>query len=471
MAGIRARLADARLRRRLDILLEGLAWSAAIGLGVLCATYLVTRLGTGLDRTYPWRAPMLFGSVAFGIAALAAAVRAIAFPPSDTVLARRADRLFLLDERVSTALEIEPSRAVGWAATLRAATLTEAGSRAAAIDTRQLAPFRAPTVLWAVAVLGLIVGGLTLVPLPSLLDAPSRAVTIEPTQQQREETSTNLHQIAQEIREETAPRDGYRDAIARTLDDAANQYAAGAVTHGELAEQLNQLLDHARRLDSPGGAAPSGSVDIPQMIEDALQAHLDQRQPDAEALAEEPLPDAGNGEQPPAEPGDVTTPGTNTGEVRAMDPSIPRPAFMNDGVDIYATMDYEDGDYEPARDSRQSSASAEQFAATPVGGASNAGKGEGDAAGQGVVPLGGEALLGQDAFALLEAMALPIESGESGRRIRIEVDPTATASTPAAAPAAGAWQATPAEVIDRHPLGPEDRAIVARYFAHDETAP
>lgn len=472
LAGIRSRLADARLRARIDLLIEGLAWSLAVGLGVACAAYLLQWIGGTLDPASPWRNSLLLGLAAFGASSLAAAVRALAFPPGEAMLARRADRLFAFDERLSTALEIDGARSGGWAATLRTAALAEAGQRASAIDPKILSPLKAPSALWAVLALALALAALTLVPPPSFMELQGDVPTV-PTVAQREETAANLRQIAETIRAELSRPDGYRAAIARTLDDAAGQYLAGTTTHAELTEQLTQLLDHARRLDSaPGMPAlnAASAAEIPKLIEAALNAHLEQLAQPQTAPAEDRLPAPGTQPGGEAEAGNGEGNATNPDGVKAMDAAAPQTANSSAFPEaIPGTTDYEDGLAGLPLDFKFEN--TVQFAAVPAGGAAEAGKGDGDAIGRGVMPLGGEALAGRDAFSLLEAMALPLEAGETGRRIRIEVDPQAMAATPGIAPAAGAWRSTPAEAVSRQAIGPEDRAIVARYFTHDEAIP
>ncbi len=472
LAGIRSRLADARLRARIDLLLEGLAWSLAAGLGVACAAYLLQRLGGTLAPANPWRAALSLGLAAFGASALAAAARALAFPPAEATLARRADRLFAFDERLSTALEIDAARTSGWAATLRTAALAEAGQRASAIDPKRLSPLKAPAALWAVLALALALAALILVPQP-LSVGTQGVVALEPTGQQREETAANLRQIADTIRAEAARPDGYRAAIARTLEDAAGEYLAGTTTFGELTQQLYQLLDHAQRLD-PAERMPTATVapaaDIPRLIEAALNAHLDQLAEPQSAAAER-LPEPGTTASAEVGPG-----GGEGGDVNNPDGVNPTPAPPTDAA--YAaemarlsTADYDEDDGLAGLPSDFKFENTRPIAAVPVGGAAEAGKGEGDAIGRGVMPLAGDALAGRDAFNLLEAMALPLETGEAGRRIRIDVEPQALPGTPGIAPAAGQWRGTAAEAVSRHAIGPEDRAIVARYFTHDEAAP
>jgi hypothetical protein len=296
----------------------------------------------------------------------------------------------------------------------------------------------------------------------------------EPTLAQREETATSLREIAQTIRQETASRpDGYRAAIARTLEAAAESYTAGTVTHGELARQLGQLLDHARRLDSAAGVAPAAAADIPRLIQSALDAHLEQlaQPPTPSADAGGPDPQAAD-TTPAAGDGNSTMP--KTGEVHAMNAGPPQAASATgDPAANLGSTDYDEGVFTPPPNFSEEQYQLQQFAGVPFGGADNAGKGEGDAAGRGVMPLAGEALAGVDPFAAREAIALPLESGDSGRRIRIEVEPEAQPSAPPALPpsAPGTWRYGTTEAVSRQLLGPEARAIVSRYFGRDAGPP
>ena len=473
LAGVRARLADARNRARLDLLIEGLAWSLVVGLGVACAALVVQRLTGKIDPAAPWLLPVAAGTVALALAAGVALLRAVVFSPTLSLLAQRADSVFGFDERLSTAMEISGRAPVaGWARTLTVAALAEAGERAALLDPRRLTPLRTPTVLWAMPALVLLLAVVALVPLRPAGLVPASAASGQPTGEQRLETAANLREIAQSIRQELAARpDAYRAAIARTLEAAAENYVAGTATHGELARQLTQLIDHAQRVDTADGAALAAAADIPKLIEAALSAHMDQLaqppSPDAflpeQGVAADGQPQAGNGEANPADAGEVRA--IDAGPLRTADVSA-YPAPIAD------TSNYDEGIFTPPPNYHVEEYPMLQFAGVPYGGADNAGKGEGDAVGRGIMPLGGEALAGIDAFGRTESIALPLENGDTGRRIRIEVEPQAMPSAAGLAPAApGTWRYAPTEAISRQQLGPEDRAMVGRYFGHDADPP
>ncbi|MCC6981942.1 MAG: hypothetical protein IT535_01610 [Bauldia sp.] len=475
LAGVRTRLAEARRRARLDLLAEGIVWSAVVGLGVACAALLFARFGGSVGSAGPLALAALAGSTAFALAAAAAVRRAVLFPPSLASLARRADSVFGLDERLSTAIELDrKAGGAGWVRTLGAAAIAEAGEQAALVDPRRLAPLRAPRLLWAVPALVLALAVMALAPIRQEAGTAGGIVASEPTLAQRQEIAANLREIAQTIRQDLASRpDGYRTAIARTLEASAENYAAGSATHGELAQQLGALLDHARRLDSAEGVAPAASADVPRLIEAALSAHLEQLARPPSPSTDGRVPEAGAAAEGPPQPGDGEGNAPDSGEVNAMNAGPPREASATGyAAAIPDASDYDEGVFTPPPNFSEQQYQLQQFAGVPVGGAANAGKGEGDAAGQGVMPLAGEALAGMDAFGREETVALPLESGDSGRRIRIEVEPQAMPSAAGVAPAApGTWRYVAAEAVSRQALGPEDRAIVSRYFGPGADTP
>jgi hypothetical protein len=104
----------------------------------------------------------------------------------------------------------------------------------------------------------------------------------------------------------------------------------------------------------------------------------------------------------------------------------------------------------------------------PAGAAADAGKGEGDRAGDGSRPLGHGELAALPDAARGGDMHLPDQTTNEGRRIHIEITPETTRSEVAPpSQGAGDWQRLEEQPVDRPPLDPGDRVVVGRYFKRE----
>jgi len=108
----------------------------------------------------------------------------------------------------------------------------------------------------------------------------------------------------------------------------------------------------------------------------------------------------------------------------------------------------------------------ERAAVQSVGAARDAGRGEGDRAGDGTRPLGNGGLTTMTELTPGGELLLPDQAANDGRRIRLELPPDAALSGVAPPPAGTAadWKRGQEQVIDRPALAAEDRKVVGRYF-------
>jgi hypothetical protein len=108
----------------------------------------------------------------------------------------------------------------------------------------------------------------------------------------------------------------------------------------------------------------------------------------------------------------------------------------------------------------------ERAAMQSVGAARDAGRGEGDRAGDGTRPLGNGGLAATTELTPGGELLLPDQAANDGRRIRLELPPEAALSGVAPPPAgtSGDWIRGQEQVIDRPELSAEDRKVVGRYF-------
>src|SRR5262249_11718059 len=144
-----------------------------------------------------------FSAVAFACAFVPATLLAFLRTPDAAVLAREADRVLALQERLSTALEVDHSvprdTALG---AVPSALLADTERHAAMIDPRQIVGLHLPRAVWAVP--GLIAAAvlIQLVPPEALAVARGSIAGAERDQagftgQQGAEAAANLRRIAE----------------------------------------------------------------------------------------------------------------------------------------------------------------------------------------------------------------------------------------------------------------------------------
>ena len=489
LPALRARLRATQVRSRIGSMLRGAVFSLVAALALLCGLEV---FGFYFDIAAPVASlsalsehPLsyfVFSGAAFAGALLLAIVLAFLLTPDIATLARSADRTFALQERLSTALEVDtnlqPHAAWG---PVPSALLADAERHAATIDPRQIVRLDLPRAIWAVPML--IVAAVLLQLLPP--DAFSLAVSRGPvlgverdgagfTNQQGAEAAANLRRIAELLDKDAEERsDPYLRTIARTLERLSSEAERQGVDRRVVASALNRLLGHARQAYGQTSNADRGATprDVVQQLQAALDDIAGIRQAGA-AAAHEPDAGAGPGNIAAAEQGQADRPAQpserKTGGGRTPSEAATPNARPASWDDLLKNLD----DYDPV-DPRieKERAFAEQqrrarAASQSAGAAQDAGQGDGDRAGDGTRPLGNGGATTSTELVPGAEMLLPDQAANSGRRIRIELAPDVVLSG-IAPPTAGSgteWQRVPEHAIERPAPDAESRKVVGRYF-------
>ena len=493
LPALRARLKQAQARWRLGSVLEGMVFSLVAALALLCGFQVFALYFDHAAPTASLAAlsghplyALAFSVAVFACALALAIILALLLTPDLATFARKADRAFALQERLSTALEVDAAmRPDTDLDPVRCALLADAEWCAAVIDPRQMVKFALPRTAWVVPALLVVVVLLQLVPPGSFgLAAPRSPVSgterdgtdfVGPP---GVETAANLRRIVDLLNKDADQRsDPYLRTIARTLEHLSSELERSAIDRRSLANELGRLLQHTERAyaqgEGPGNRPPdrSGTVQDPARL---LKSELDditgnrqfgtamprdsnranQAQDDAVAAREQ------LGRAPPA-------PERKTVGGRASDPSASsrQPAGRLD-----ALKDRDDYDPVDPRIEIERAFAAQQrrerAASQSAGAAQDAGRGDGDRAGEGTRPLGNDVSAGSTALAPGVELLLPDQSANEGRRIRIELPPEAVLSgvAPPTAGNTGEWRRAQEQAVERSALAAEDRKVVGRYF-------
>ena len=490
LPALRARLRATQVRSRIGSMLRGAVFSLVAALALLCGlevfglyfdiTASVASLSALSEHPLSYFA---FSGAAFAGALVLAIVLAFLLTPDVATLARAADRTLALQERLSTALEVDtslqPHAALG---PVPSALLADAERRAATIDPRQIVRLDLPRAIWAVPMLIVAAVLLQLLPPDAFSLAASRGPVLSVdrdgagfTNQQGAEAAANLRRIAELLDKDAEERsDPYLRTIARTLERLSSEAERQGVDRRVVASALNRLLGHARQAYGKTSNADRGATprDVVQQLQAALDDIAGSRQAGSAAPHE---PDAGAGagniaaaaEQGPAgrpaQPSERKTGGGRTPS-EAATPNARPPSWD----DLLKNLD----DYDPV-DPRieKERAFAEQqrrarAASQSAGAAQEAGQGDGDRAGDGTRPLGNGSTTTSTELVPGAEMLLPDQAANSGRRIRIELAPDVVLSG-VAAPTAGSgteWQRVQEQAIERWAPDAESRKVVGRYF-------
>jgi hypothetical protein len=471
-------LSRMRRRWRAGTLLRGTVWSLLAALSAVCAL----RVAALIDGASVGASPVVQGLVvvAGGLAltVLAAVFRA----PSDAALARAADRTFELKECLSTALEVAPGVRPAAADPVRGALLAQAERHAGTIDPRSLIAVRLPRAAWALPVLiGAAVffqivppgarGSAT--PPGSSSDAERSRGNL--TEQQRADAASNLQRIAERIGKDADQRsDPYLRTIARTLDRLSSRVQQAGEDRQILAAEIEQLLAHAERAYGRGSAEGEGQRlggprDPTDMLKSVLDAVAGNRRTETAAMPppdrEAQVPKANSDKQDRAS----TVPPLRQAPTSRTLAEALIAARKLPGADVpWLFLDENGEETDPRAQIERLLAEEERRARgtpQPAGAAADAGKGEGDRAGDGSRPPG------NGAFAALPDapgggdMRLPDQADNEGRRIRIEVTPdTARSNVAPPSETAGDWRRLDEQPVERPASGPGDREVVGRYF-------
>jgi hypothetical protein len=362
------------------------------------------------------------------------------------------------------------------------ALLAQAERHAGAIDPHSLIAVGLPRAAWAVPVLVGAAVFFQIMPYDALGSASAPGSISDAdrsrsslTDQQRADTASNLRRIAQRIGKDADERsDPYLRTIARTLDRLSSRVQQAAEDRQILAGELERLLQHAQRAYGRGSAEGGGErTGLPPDPADTLKTVLDalngNRQtetaamppPDREAPAPKANPDTRNQATPG--PSERKTPASRT-----LAEALIAARKLPGGNVPWLFLDENGEEADPRVQIEWLLAEEERRARgtpQPAGAAADAGKGEGDRAGDGSRPLGRSDFAALPDGAGGGDMRLPDQPANEGRRIRIEVAPeTARSEVAPPSEAAGEWRRRDEEPVERPQLDPGDREVVGRYF-------
>jgi hypothetical protein len=475
-----------RVRTRIKSMVRGAVFSLVATLALLCGLEIA---GLYVDMAAPAASLALLSEhplswLAFSAAAFACAFTLATFlaffrTPDAAALARKADRALALQERLSTALEVDRSLPLDTAlGPVPSALLADAERHAAMIDPRQIVRLDLPRAIWAVP--GLIAAATLIQLVPPDALAVSRGSIADAqrseagfTGQQGVEAAANLRRIAGLLGKDAQERsDPYLRTIARTLERLSADAERPGVDRRVIAGALDQLVAHTRR--AYGQATNSAHEQAPRDVVQQLQATLDdiagKRQAGAAAPREADGRD-GAGNVAAAERGPTGRPAQPSERKTAsvgMLPQTAMPGRQQTLDDLLKDLD----DYDPVdpRVEKERAFADQQrrarAASQSAGAAQGAGQGDGDRAGDGTRPLGNGAAAAATELAPGVEMLLPDQAAANGGRIRIELPPEValTAVAPPTAGTGGEWQRAREQAITRAMPGPEDRKVIGRYF-------
>jgi hypothetical protein len=482
---LRACLKAVRVRTRIESMLRGAVFSLVAALALLCG-FEISGLYSDMATSGGLLAPLsehrlsylAFSAAAFACAFALATLLAFLRTPDAAVLARKADRVLALQERLSTALEVDnrlpPDAALG---PVPSALLADAEQHAAMIDPHQIVGLHLPRAVWAVP--GLIAAAILiqLVPPDALTVSRGSIAGAERGQagfaaQQGAEAAANLRRIAELLGKDAQERsDPYLRTIGQTLQRLSADAERPGVDRRALSGALEQLLAHARQ--AYGSAADAAREQVPRDVVQQLQTALDDIIGNRQARAPAP-PEAGGrdgvGNVATAERGQTGRPGQPS-ERKTATVGTPPPTAVQGPQPTLDDLLKDLDDYDPVdpRVEKERAFADQQrrarAASQSVGAAQDAGQGDGDRAGDGTRLLGNGAAAAAELAPGVE-MLLPDQAAANGGRIRIELPPEValTAVAPPTAGAGGAWHRAREEAIVHAMPGPEDRKVIGRYF-------
>lgn len=370
-------------------------------------------------------------------------------PVSQAWLARLVETRLGLQERLSTALEVDPQNSV-----VAAALHRDVAARATAIDVNVVVPIRVPrrpsAVFLAALLLAVVapqLGGWLPRTVPAVVDGDVGVSAA---------SVRSLAELAARAAEDRS--DPHLAAVARALRELAQEAESrpdGVVTDAERLGELLTALDRMTANGLPPGLRPADRVadqhTSPSSLSETLQA-LERRLAPPESVADDE----------PRGPGLTDRPivGSPPGE----------PSAEGAGSTNRATGPV-DGNYASRERlqelARQAAAERTQEvgAAAIIGASEDASAGASELAGRGSQELFGDAASvarpGES-----EAVAVQDDESEDGRRVNLEVAPDAADPiTPQdGVVVVGDWQPTPLPSVSASHLPYEYRHVAAAYF-------
>ncbi|RYE54594.1 MAG: hypothetical protein EOP18_07250, partial [Rhizobiaceae bacterium] len=247
IASVVGRLNEARLRLVAQSLLNTVCWALSAGLVVFVVLELLCRLRPDWFGARDMMRQTI--AIASAVPVLAGGlVITVLRAPSIEQLARRADRILALRERISTAIEIE--RSTGERPVVVAAMIADAVHQGSAIRPAALSAWSVPRS--AVIVLVAAIAAATVMVMLPVQTASVRErieARLNSTFSAGEVAATvdDIRKVAGVIGDEATARDDtYMEAVGNTLADLAERVAASPkMTRGEVIKELEALLEHA----------------------------------------------------------------------------------------------------------------------------------------------------------------------------------------------------------------------------------
>ncbi len=504
LADAEGRLRAAARRSRVAMLVRGAAGSLTVAVVVLALLEVLRGL---LPHTWlGWQASVAgeaaagsiwWNAVAAGLVLTAglvvSVVVAIRRTPTLSEMAKAIDLTFSLDERLSTAVEVEARARDGRGSSIERALLHDAADHAKEIDLRRLVPLRLPRFVWTVPALAALVALLQVAPpAPLAIDnAPSQqAIASNETLSAEEKAATaeDLRRIASQINDAAKKtNDPMTRAVGRTLTNVAEALdVSDTVDRQKLVEQLKELLAQTEQGMSGGGDAVASVADTAapeDLLKSALarlQSTPQERGGEVVALAERPTtvgdgapkkvvndnrsPIASSDNVEANHPGDTPEAGRlksfSGAQTRPDEPSAPHGPYP-----VGVSRDYggEDPFTIPSGSRPQSATDRGQLA----GPANNSRRGESVLGGLGTQNLNGESDWADLEIALGDKLVVSDnEPLGAGRRIRLEAPPQTQLTETAGerASSSGNWQRAPEGEVVRTSVSIGRREIVRRYF-------
>lgn len=399
--------------------------------------------------------------------------------PGPVPLAQRVDSHFMLDERLSAAVEGQTSGMPGLMADLQR---QDALNCLQQVDPVAMIPVRLSrpgTGLLATAAALLI----AMLALPSTADP----VTAAPTTQ-RELGQWEKDKLAEEITRvaETLTADArdlgndYLGAVARSLESLAQQLSHGEVSRPELITSLSRITEHLTLADH------SATAHIERLIE-LSQQELAEPPANSAALGESEAAGAPTDshtqqaaqEEPPVPIRELNAGGDATSESLSSDPALevnaedlrdaPRLLSMEDNSATSRHYMEPDPEMVARLEERRQQMIAEGAApdgAVPVGAAQQSTAGDGDVGGEGTGETSAVEQSETDFVFGADAMQLPTSANNEGQRITVAASPDTvfTETDGAVQFAFSHWLPSDEAPLDQTLIGLHQQDSVRRYF-------
>lgn len=465
---ISEKLRQVRQKLLLRVLLHCLAHSA----GVAILLYAI------LSWVGSWSQPLSFyvSLGGFVLSFLTLAAIRISRLPGTVAVARLADSHFELDERLSAAVEAAATAESGLITDLQQA---DARNHVEQVDPVSMVPMRLnrPTVAFgSIALLALLVTLLV----PAGADSPLN-VNSQPqefTQQQLSDTAEEIKRVAESLAADASEQDNdYVSAIARALEDLAQQLDRGEVTRTELTESLDLIAEHLtladhsaleyasqlRELGQQELAAPSTPQSEPE-----AQSTAQEMSDGFDLLADAPVPtfQANAG-------GDSESDGAAVEQEQQLDAAAQQdsPQLLGMEDNSATARHYMEPDPEMVarleeRRQQMLAEGATPDGAVPVGAAQQSTAGEGDIGGEGAGETSDAEQTDVDFAFDDEEIQLPTAGNTEGQRVTVEASPdTVFTDTDGAVQFAFShWLTSEEAPLEQSLIGLRQQDAVMRYF-------